>query len=117
MGNRVGWHGGGEDRWEVSCREYGDWLRRLWCLCDPGVAGGEWVACEGDQMLEQVEGTVGCGCVFGTMDGMFNWRKASCKQMFAFATLATLIAISMLANRTWRANVGPLPSTSKFVNI
>ncbi len=67
-------------------------------------------------MLERVEGTVGCGCVFGTRDGMFNRRKVSCKQKFAFATLATLIAISMLATHTWRANVGPLPSTSKFVN-
>ena len=67
-------------------------------------------------MPERVEGTVGCGCVFGTTDGMFNWRKVSCDHKFAFATLATLIAISMLATRSWRANVGPLPSISKIVN-
>jgi hypothetical protein len=42
---------------------------------------------------------------------MFNWRKVSCNQEFAVATLATFIAISMLATHTWRANVGPLPST------
>ena len=68
-------------------------------------------------MLERVVGTVGCGCVFGTTDGMFNWRKVSCEQKFAFATLAMLIAISMLATHTWHANVGLLPSTSKFVNM
>ena len=67
-------------------------------------------------MLERVEGTVGIGCFFGTTDGMLNLRKVSCEQKFAFATLATLMAISMLAIHTWRANVGPLPSTSKFVN-
>ncbi len=117
MGNRVRWCGGVEDWWEVSCREYRDWLRRLWRLCDPGVAGGKWVACRGDRVLERVEGTVGCGCVFGMMDGMFNWPKVSCEQKFAFATLATLIAISVLATHTWHANVGPLPSTSKFVNM
>ena len=100
----------------MSCREYGDRLRRLWCLCDPGVAGDKWVVCIGDRMLEQVEGTVGCGCDFGTTDGMFNWRKVSRKQKFPFATLAMLIAISMLATHTWHANVGPLPSVSKFVN-
>jgi hypothetical protein len=116
MGNRVGWCGRVEDRWEVSCREYRDWLRRLWRLCDPGVAGSSWVVCIGDRLLERVEGTVGCGCVFGTSDGMFNWSKVSGKQKFAFATLATLIAISMLATHTWCANVGPLPSTSKSVN-
>ena len=38
-------------------------------------------------------------------------------QKFAFATLATLIAISMLATHTWHANVGLLLSTSKFVNM
>ena len=42
---------------------------------------------------------------FGTTDGMFNWRKVSCEQKFAFATLAMLIAISMLATHTWCANV------------
>ncbi len=68
-------------------------------------------------MLERVVGTVGFGCVFGMTDGMFNWHKVSCKQKFAFATLAMLIAIFMLATHTWRANVGPLPSTSKFVNM
>ena len=80
------------------------------------MAGGKWVACRGDQVLERVEGTMGCCCVFEMADGMFNWRKVSCKQKFAFATLAMLIAISMLATHTWCANVGPLPSTSKFVN-
>ena len=70
MGNRVGWHGGVEDWWEVSCHEYADRLRQLWCLCDPGVAGGKWVTCRGDQVLERVVGTVGCGCFFGTTDGM-----------------------------------------------
>jgi hypothetical protein len=68
-------------------------------------------------VLERVVGTVGCVCVFGTMDGMFNWRKVCCVQKFAFATLAMLMAISMLATHTWRANVGPLPSTSKFVTM
>ena len=67
-------------------------------------------------MLERVVGTVGCGCVFGMTDGMFNWCKVSCKQKFTFATLATLIAISMFATHTWRANVGLLPSTSKSVD-
>ncbi len=85
-------------------------------MCDPGVVGGNWVACKGDRMLERVEGTVGCGCVLGTTDEMFNWRKVSCKQKFAFATLITLIAISMFATHTWRANVGLLPSTSKSVD-
>ncbi len=32
-------------------------------------------------MLERVVGTVGCGCAFGTTDGMFNWRKVSCMQL------------------------------------
>ena len=68
-------------------------------------------------MLERVVGTGVCGCVYGTMNGMFNWRKVSCMQKFAFATLATLIAISMLATHTWHANVGLLLSTSKFVNM
>ena len=47
-------------------------MRQFLRLCDPGVVGGNWVACKGDRMLERVEGTVGCGCVFGTTDGMFN---------------------------------------------
>ncbi len=117
MGNRVEWRGGVEDWWEVSCHEYGDQLRRLWRLCDSGVAGGKWEACRGDQVLKRVVGTVGCGCVFGMTDGIFNWHKVSCKQKFAFATLATLIAISMLATHTWCANIGLLPGTSKFVNM
>jgi hypothetical protein len=49
--------------------------------------------------------------------GMFNWRKVSCMQKFAFATLAMLIAIFMLATHTQRANLGLLPSSSKFVNM
>ncbi len=100
----------------MSCHEYEDWLRQLWRLCDPGVgvASGKWVACRGDKVLDQVVGTVWCGCVCGTTDGMFNWRKVSCAQKFAFVTLATLIAISMLATHTWRANVGPLLSTSNL---
>ena len=77
MGNRVGWRGGVEGWWEVSCCEYGDRLRRLWRLCDPGVAGSNWVACIGDQLLERVDGTVGFGCGFGMTDGMFNWCKVS----------------------------------------
>ena len=66
-------------------------------------------------MLERVVGTGVCGCVYGTMNGMFNWRKVSCMQKFAFATLATLIAISMLATHIWRTNVGLLPSISNFL--
>ena len=68
-------------------------------------------------MLARVVGTGGCGCICGMTTGMFNWRKVSCMQKFAVATLATLIAISMLITHTWCANVGPLPSTSKFVNM
>ncbi len=61
-----------DDWWEASWREYGDWLRRLWRLCDPGVVGGNWVTCKGDQMLELIDGTVVCGCAFGMTDDMFN---------------------------------------------
>ena len=68
-------------------------------------------------MLARMVGTGVCGCICGMTTGMFNSRKVSCVQKFAFATLVTLIAISMLATHTWRANVGPLPSTSKFVNM
>jgi hypothetical protein len=71
--------------------------------------------CRGDRIFERIEGTMVCGCIFGVTDDMFNWRKVSCEQKFA-ATLATLIAISMLATHTWRANVGPLPSASKSVD-
>ncbi len=56
----------------MSWREYGNWLRRLWRLCNPGVVGGNWVACKGDRMLERIEGTVVCGCAFGMTDDMFN---------------------------------------------
>jgi hypothetical protein len=63
-------------------------------------------------MLERVRGAVGCGCA--VTDGIFNWRKVSWEQKFAFATLATLIAISMLATHIWRTNVGLLPSISNF---
>ena len=100
MGNKDGWRGGGEDWWELSCREYGDRLRQLWRLCDPGVTGGKWVVCREDRVLERVVGTGVCGCVCEATDGMFNWRKVSCVQKFASATLATLIAISMLATHT-----------------
>ncbi len=72
IGSKVGCRGGVDDRWEASWREYGDWLRQLWRLCDPGVVGGTWVACKGDRMVERIEGTVVCGCVFGKMDDMFN---------------------------------------------
>jgi hypothetical protein len=78
MENKVGWRGGVEDWWEVSCRDYGDRLRRLWRLYDPGVAGGKWVACRGDQVLEWVVGTGVCGCVCGTIDGMFNCHEQHC---------------------------------------
>ena len=44
-----------------SCHVVGDRLSRLWRLCDPGVAGGKWVACRGDRVLERVGGTVRCG--------------------------------------------------------
>ena len=67
--------------------------------------------------MARVVETGECGCICGMMTGMFNWRKVSCMQKFAFATLVMPIAISMLANHTWRANVGPLPSSSKFVNM
>ena len=40
MGNMVGWRCGVEGWWKVSCRKYGDRLRQLWRLCDPGVVGG-----------------------------------------------------------------------------
>ena len=82
---------------------------QLWRLCDPGVASGKWVACGGDRVLARVVGTGGCGYVCGMMVGMFNWRKMTCVQKFAFVTLETLIAISMLATHTWHANEGPLP--------
>ena len=117
MGNKVGWRGGVEDQWEVCGCEYGDRLRRLWRLCDPGVAGGKLVLYRGDQVLARMVRAGECGCVCGMTTGMFNWHKVSCVQKFAFATLAVLIAISMLATHTWRANVGPPPSTSKFVNM
>ena len=58
MGNKVGWHGGVEDWWE------GGQLRQLWHLCDPGVAGGKWVSCRGDQVLARVVRTGGGMVVF-----------------------------------------------------
>jgi hypothetical protein len=57
---------------EVSWREYGDWLIRVWRFSDPGVVGGNWVACKGYRMLERIEGTIVCGCVFGVTDDVFN---------------------------------------------
>ena len=116
MGNKVGWRDGVDNWWEVCGRKYGDLLRQLWPLCEPGVAGGKWVSCRGDRVVVWLVRTGGCGCICGMMTGMFNWRKVSCVQKFACATLATLIAISMLATHTWRANVGTLPFASKFVN-
>ena len=58
IGNNVGCCDGVDDRWEVSWREYGNWLIRLWRFSDPGVVGGDWVAGKGFWMLERIEGTV-----------------------------------------------------------
>ena len=68
-------------------------------------------------MVAWVVGTGGGGCMCGMMIGMSDRRKVSCVQNFAFKILATLVAISMLATYTWCANVGPLLSSSKFVNM
>ena len=62
-------------------------------------------------------GTGMCGLMCGKMIGMFNFSKVSCVQKFAFAILAMLIALSMVATHTWCANAGPLLSSSKFVNM
>jgi hypothetical protein len=53
----------------------------------------------------------------GKAIGMRNCCKVSCVRKFPFATLATLIAISILATHTWCAIVGPHPSSSKFVDM
>jgi hypothetical protein len=68
-------------------------------------------------MLTSERVTGGDGWVGGKASGVCNCCKVSCVQNLPFATLAALIAISMLATHTWRASVGPHPSSSKFVDM
>ena len=74
MGNKVGWRGGVDDRCEASCCEYGDRLRRLWCLCDPGHWCGWWQLGGVHRRPNVGAGGRDCGVwlFFGTTDGMFN---------------------------------------------
>ncbi len=67
--------------------------------------------------MTQEIGTGGDCWLEGKSIGMRNCCKVSCVQKFPFATLAMLIAISMLATHTWRAIVGPRQSLSKFVDM
>ena len=71
----------------------------------------------GAQVVVWVVATGGRGWMSEMTIDIFNWRRMSCVQKFAFEILATLIAISMLATHTCCANVGLLPSSSKFVNM
>ena len=68
--NKVRWRGGVENWWEVCGREYGDQLRQWWGLCDPGVAGGNWMSCRGYRVLSRVVKTGWCGCVCGMLAGI-----------------------------------------------
>ncbi len=101
----------------MSGSEYGVLGKQLWHICDSGVASGKWVLFGGARVVAWVVGTGGCDWMCAMTIGIFNWCKVSCVQKFAFTILAALIAISMLATHTWCANVGPLPSSSKFVNM
>ncbi len=68
-------------------------------------------------MLTSERGTGGDGWVGGKANGIRNCCKVLSVENLPFATLAVLIAISMLATHTWRASVGPRPSSSKFVDM
>ncbi len=68
-------------------------------------------------MVTQEIGTGGDCWLEGKAIGMGNCCKVSCVQKFPFVTLATLIAISMLATHTRRATIGLRPSLSKFVDV
>ncbi len=68
-------------------------------------------------MVTQEIGTGGDCWLEGKAIGVRNCCKVSCVQKFPFATLAMLIAISMLATHIWHAIVGPCPSSSKFVDM
>ncbi len=94
--------------------EYGVLDNQVWHACDPGVVNGVWYRCGGEQMLMSESETGGDGWVGGKASGIRNCCKVSCVQKLPFATLAMLIAISMLATHTWHASVGPCPSLSKI---
>ncbi len=97
--------------------EYGVLDNQGWCAFDPGVTNGKWFWCGGVRVVMQEIGTGGDCWLEGKANGMRNCHKVSCMQKFPFATLAMLIAISMLATHTWCAIVGLHPSSSKFVDM
>jgi hypothetical protein len=57
----------------------------------------------------------GGGLLMGASSGVQSRQRDSCVQKLPLATLETLIAISMLASRTWRASVGPCPRATKSI--
>ncbi len=68
-------------------------------------------------MLTSERVTGGDGWPGGKASGVRNCSKVSCVKNLPFATLAALIAISMLSTQTWHASVSPRPSSSKFVDM
>ena len=97
--------------------EYGVLDNQVWHAFDPGVMNGKWYWCGEVRVVMQEIGTGGDCWLEGKAIGMCNCCKVSCVQKFPFATLAMLIAISMLVTHTWHAIVGLRPSSSKFADM
>jgi hypothetical protein len=67
-------------------------------------------------VLQTLMGVViGVCWIVGRVSGVHSYHRVLCLQKLPLATLAMLIAISMLATHTWRAIVGPQLSSLKFV--
>ncbi len=56
------------------------------------------------------------GLVNGVSSGVWSRQRDSCVQKLPLETLKTLIFISMLVTHTWRATVGPCPSSTKSID-
>ncbi len=82
-----------------------------------GVTTGAWWIGGGfGEVLQTLMGAItGVRWIVGRVSEVCSCCRVSCIQKLPLATLAMLIATSMLATHTWHAIVGPRPSVLKFV--
>jgi len=78
----------------------------------------EWSLMCGESFVEEAIPVCvgGRGWLTGVSSGVQSRQRDSCVQKLPLATLKTLIAISMLATHTWRASVGPRPSSTQSID-
>jgi hypothetical protein len=103
----------------VSGFEYGVLVGLAWHVQVLGVMTGAWWIGEGfGEVLQTLIGVViGVCWMVGRASGVRSCRRVSCVQKLPLATLAMLMAISILATHTWRAIVGLQQSVLKFVFV